>query len=162
MSGPSAAGGRPKPTAAALFGAACSAISWPTRAIWSTRRRCGVACVLPVLLGRMEARFVLPIGFAILSLEHAAVHPANLRPRLPGQQKRSASPAAYSSSGAVWLRTSFSCVAGRSRLAGSSRLHVLTAAAFALSSAIGAVLLEWYCPIRGWKIESDLWHHPRK
>jgi len=23
-------------------------------------------------------------------------------------------------------------------------------------------LLEWLYPIRGWKIESDLWHHPRK
>lgn len=25
-----------------------------------------------------------------------------------------------------------------------------------------SVLLEWFYPIRGWKIESDLWHHPRK
>ena len=33
-----------------------------TAAMW------GVACVLPVLLGQMEARFVLPIGFAVLSL----------------------------------------------------------------------------------------------
>ena len=33
-----------------------------TAAMW------GVACVLPVLLGQLEARFVLPIGFAILSL----------------------------------------------------------------------------------------------
>ena len=38
----------------------------------------------------------------------------------------------------------------------------MTAAAFALLSASGSVLLEWYCPIREWKIESDLWHHPRK
>ena len=33
---------------------------------------------------------------------------------------------------------------------------------FALQSAICSVLLEWFAPIRGWKIESDLWHHPRK
>lgn len=33
---------------------------------------------------------------------------------------------------------------------------------FALQSAIGSVLLEWLQPIRNWKIESDLWHHPRK
>ena len=33
---------------------------------------------------------------------------------------------------------------------------------FALQSAILSVLLEWLCPIRDWKIESDLWHHPRK
>ncbi|MCI9113445.1 MAG: hypothetical protein HFF96_04160 [Oscillibacter sp.] len=45
---------------------------------------------------------------------------------------------------------------------GIGPLHALTAAAFALLSAVGSVLLEWYFPLRGWKIESDLWHHPRK
>ena len=33
---------------------------------------------------------------------------------------------------------------------------------FALQSAVLSVLLEWTHPIRDWKIESDLWHHPRK
>lgn len=33
---------------------------------------------------------------------------------------------------------------------------------FALQSAILSVLLEWNFPLRGWKTESDLWHHPRK
>ena len=33
---------------------------------------------------------------------------------------------------------------------------------FALQSAVLSVLLEWFYLIRGWKIESDLWHHPRK
>ena len=33
---------------------------------------------------------------------------------------------------------------------------------FALQSAVLSVLLEWLYPIRNWKIESDLWHHPRK
>lgn len=33
---------------------------------------------------------------------------------------------------------------------------------FALQSAILSVLLEWKHPLRGWKTESDLWHHPRK
>ena len=37
-----------------------------------------------------------------------------------------------------------------------------TAIFFALQSAIGSVLLEWFFPIRNWKIASDLWHHPRK
>ena len=44
-------------------------------------------------------------------------------------------------------------------------LTVLTAAAcvfFALQSAVLSALLEWFYPIRSWKIESDLWHHPRK
>lgn len=38
----------------------------------------------------------------------------------------------------------------------------LTAVVFALQSAIFSVGLEWFRPIRNWKIESDLWHHPRK
>ena len=33
---------------------------------------------------------------------------------------------------------------------------------FALQSAVASVLLEWHKPIRGWKTEQDLWHHPRK
>ena len=45
---------------------------------------------------------------------------------------------------------------------GVSGKAVLTAACFALLSATGSALLEWICPVRGWKIESDLWHHPRK
>ena len=41
-------------------------------------------------------------------------------------------------------------------------LTVLTAFCFAMQSAVCSVLLEWYYPVRGWKLESDLWHHPRK
>lgn len=40
--------------------------------------------------------------------------------------------------------------------------EIITAALIALQSAILSVLLEWIHPIRNWKIESDLWHHPRK
>ena len=41
-------------------------------------------------------------------------------------------------------------------------LVILTAVYFALQSAALSVLLEWFYPVRDWKIESDLWHHPRK
>ena len=41
-------------------------------------------------------------------------------------------------------------------------VHVWTLLIFALQSAILSVILEWKHPIRGWKTESDLWHHPRK
>lgn len=33
---------------------------------------------------------------------------------------------------------------------------------FALQRAILSVGLEWLRPLRGWKTESELWHHPRK
>ena len=39
-------------------------------------------------------------------------------------------------------------------------VHVGTLLIFALQSAILSVILEWKHPIRGWKTESDLWHHP--
>ena len=39
---------------------------------------------------------------------------------------------------------------------------IVGAVFFALQSAVLSVLLEWFYPIRNWKIESDLWHHPRK
>lgn len=39
---------------------------------------------------------------------------------------------------------------------------IIAAVFFAAQSAIIAVLLEWFFPIRNWKIENDLWHHPRK
>ena len=43
-----------------------------------------------------------------------------------------------------------------------SYTHAGTLLIFALQSAIFSVILEWRHPIRGWKTESDLWHHPRK
>ena len=39
---------------------------------------------------------------------------------------------------------------------------IITALIIALQSAVLSVLLEWFCPLRNWKIENDLWHHPRK
>nr|WP_325302830.1 hypothetical protein [uncultured Oscillibacter sp.] len=134
-----------------------------TAAMW------GVACVLPVLLGQMEARFVLPIGFAILSLNTPICILLSCDPALeravrflPGQQKAFCVPYCLF----IFLCNLaadivFLC-SWQIQLGGIGPLHALTAAAFALLSAVGSVLLEWYFPLRGWKIESDLWHHPRK
>ena len=48
------------------------------------------------------------------------------------------------------------------QIGGVTGLMIAAAVFFALQSAVCSVLLEWFYPIRGWKIESDLWHHPRK
>lgn len=41
--------------------------------------------------------------------------------------------------------------------------QMLAAALFiALQSALAAVWLEWQHPLKNWRSESDLWHHPRK
>lgn len=134
-----------------------------TAAMWA------VACVLPVLLGQMEARFVLPIGFAILSLNTPLCILLSCDPALeqavrflPGQQKAFCVPyCLFLFGGNLAADVIFLC-SWQLQIGGVALLHLLTAASFALLSAVGSVLLEWYCPIRGWKIESDLWHHPRK
>ena len=48
------------------------------------------------------------------------------------------------------------------QLGGIGILHIICAVILAAFSATGSVLLEWFAPVRSWKIESDLWHHPRK
>ena len=134
-----------------------------TAAMW------GVACVLPVLLGQMEAHFVLLIGFAILSLNTPICILLSCDPALeqavrflPGQKKALCVPYCLFIFGCnLTVDIIFLC-SWQLQVGGIIPLHALTAAAFALLSAAGSVLLEWYCPIRGWNIESDLWHHPRK
>ena len=134
-----------------------------TAAMW------GVACVLPVLLGQMEARFILPVGFAILSLNTPLCILLSCDPALeeavrflPGQQRAFCIPYCLFIFGCNLAADIIFLCSWQLQIGGIAPLHILTAASFALLSAAGSVLLEWYCPIRGWKIESDLWHHPRK
>ena len=134
-----------------------------TAAMW------GVACVLPVLLGQMEARFILPVGFAILSLNTPLCILLSCDPALeqavrflPGQQKAFCIPYCLFIFGCNLAADIIFLCSWQLQIGGIIPLHILTAASFALLSATGSVLLEWYCPIRGWNIESDLWHHPRK
>ncbi len=134
-----------------------------TAAMW------GVACVLPVLLGQMEVRFVLPIGFAILSLNTPICILLSCDPALeqtvrflPGQQKAFCVPYCLFLFGFDLTADIIFLCSWQFQIGGVIPLHALMAATFALLSAAGSVLLEWYCPIRGWKIESDLLHHPRK
>ena len=134
-----------------------------TAAMW------GVACVLPVLLGQMEARFVLPIGFAILSLNTPICILLSCDPALeravrflPGQGRAFCVPYCLFIFGCNLAADMVFLCSWQIQLGGIGPLHALTAAAFALLSAVGSVLLEWYFPLRGWKIESDLWHHTRK
>ena len=134
-----------------------------TAAMW------GVACVLPVLLGQLEARFVLPIGFAILSLNTPLCILLSCDPALeravrflPGQGGAFCVPYCLFIFGFNLTADIIFLCSWQLQIGGVILRHALTAAAFALLSAVGSVLLEWYCPIRGWKIESDLWHHPRK
>ena len=48
------------------------------------------------------------------------------------------------------------------QLGGISARHIICGVVLAALSATGSVALEWFAPIKNWKLESDLWHHPRK
>ncbi len=129
----------------------------------------GAACVLPVFFKQMESQFMVPIGFAILSMNTPVCILLSCDPSfeqavrfLPDQKRAFCIP---------YCLFIFACnMTANMIFLFSLQMHngnvtvFMTAAAlfFALLSAVCSVLLEWFYPIRDWKIESDLWHHPRK
>ncbi len=129
----------------------------------------GIACVLPIFFEQIESWFAVSFSFAILSFNtpicillscdrdfEQAVR------FLPGQKKAFAVPYGMfiflcNLTADIVFLCSFQIQKG-----GISLLMAAGAVFFALQSAIVSVLLEWFYPIRNWKMESDLWHHPRK
>ena len=128
-----------------------------------------VALVLPYFLREMAGLSVIPVGFAILSLNTPICILLSCDPDLeqavrflPGQKGCFCIP---------YCLFIFLCNIAADVIFlcswqiqnGSVTVHMIAGAVFfALQSAVLSVLLEWFYPIRGWKIESDLWHHPRK
>lgn len=134
-----------------------------TAAMWSA------ACVLPIFFRQMENLFVLPMGFAILSLNTPICILLSCDPALeqavrflPRQEKTFCIPYCMfiflcNMTADIVFLCSWEIQNG-----GITIGIVLIALFFALQSAISSVLLEWFSPIQEWKTESDLWHHPRK
>ena len=128
-----------------------------------------VALVLPCFLKEMAGLSVIPVGFAILSLNTPICILLSCDPDLeqavrflPGQKRRFCIP---------YCLFIFLCNMAADVIFllswqiqnGSVTAYMIAGAVFfALQSAVLSVLLEWFYPIQGWKIESDLWHHPRK
>ena len=134
-----------------------------TAALW------GVACLLPALFSPAEDLFLAPMGFAILSLNTPLGILLSCDPALeqavrslPGQKRTFCLPyggflfCSHLAAEAVFL---FSWQVQNGAVTGSM---LLAAVLFAMQSAILTVLLEWGFPLREWKLEADLWHHPRK
>ncbi len=127
-----------------------------------------VACVLPLFFKQIDSSFV-PIVFAILSLNTPICILLSCDPSfeqairsLPGQRNTFCAPyCLFLFSCNLIANVIFLCSL-QITYGSVSIWMILTAAYFALQSAIFSVLLEWFYPIRHWKIESDLWHHPRK
>ncbi len=128
-----------------------------------------IACILPLFFQQMDSLFVIPIGFAILSLntpvcillscDHALEQAVRF---LPGQKKTFCIPYCLFIFLCNITADMFFLFSWQIQIGGVTVLMVITAIFFAMQSAVFSVLLEWFYPIRRWKIESDLWHHPRK
>lgn len=127
------------------------------------------ACILPLFFRQMESMYVIPMGFAILSLNTPVCILLSCDPSLeqavrflPDQKKTFCmSYCLFIFLCNVTADLIFLCSL-QFQTGGVTVLMAVTAFFFAMQSAVFSVLLEWFCPIRGWKIESDLWHHPRK
>lgn len=129
----------------------------------------GIACVLPSFFGRAESLSAVPVGFAVLSmntpvcillscdrdLERAVRF-------LPGQGKAFCVPYGFFVFSCNMAADVFFLCSLEIQTGIVAPWMVAAAAFFALQSAAISVFLEWFFPIRSWKIESDLWHHPRK
>lgn len=130
---------------------------------------CAIACFLPLLFGEFQGLNMFPIGLAILCLNTPICTLLSCDPDLeqairvlPGQAGR------FCRRYCLFIFIVNGIVAGiylgswQIIHGGIGLVHVGTVLLFALQSAILSVILEWKHPIRGWKTESDLWHHPRK
>ncbi len=128
-----------------------------------------VAVGMPYFLREMAGLSVVAVGFAILSLntpicillscDRDLEQAVRL---LPGQKRRFCIPYCLfiflcNMAADVIFLSSWQLQNG-----GVTVFMLAGAVFFALQSAVLSVLLEWFYPVRSWKIESDLWHHPRK
>jgi len=130
---------------------------------------CVIAGVLPLLLGQLEEWNVMPLGFAVLCLNTPVCILLSCDPGLeqavrvlPGQAGRFCTRYCLFLFAVNMTVSSVYLISWQIRYGGVGSVEITTALLMALQSAVLSVLLEWFFPIRSWKIENDLWHHPRK
>ena len=130
---------------------------------------CGIACFLPLLFGEFQGLNMFPVGLAILCLNTPICTLLSCDPdleqairMLPGQAGRFCRKYCLFIFAVNSIVTSIYFCSWQMVNGGLNFVHVGILLIFALQSAILSVILEWKHPIRGWKTESDLWHHPRK
>lgn len=135
----------------------------------NTAGLCVVAGVLPSILGQFKELNVMPLGFAILCLNTPICILLSCDSGLeqavrvlPGQARRFCIHYCLFIFSVNMIVSSVYLISWQIQYSGVNSIEILTALLLALQSAILSVLLEWFQPIRNWKIENDLWHHPRK
>lgn len=130
---------------------------------------CAIAGFMPFILGQFEGLNVMPLGFAILCLNTPICILLSCDPNLeqavrvlPGQARRFCSRYCLFIFNVNMAVSSVYLISWQIQHGSVGGIDIITALLFALQSAIFSVLLEWLYPIRKWKIENDLWRHPRK
>lgn len=111
----------------------------------------------------------MPLGFAVLCLNTPICILLSCDPgleqavrTLPRQTKRFCTNYCFFIFSVNMAVNSVYLISWQIGKSGVNSTEIITALIIALQSAILSVLLEWFCPVRNWKIENDLWHHPRK
>ena len=135
----------------------------------NTAGLCVIAGVMPFILGQFEGVNVMPLGFAVLCLNTPICILLSCDPdleqavrTLPGQAKRFCTNYCFFIFSVNMAVNSVYLISWQIGKGGVNSTEIITALIIALQSAVLSVLLEWFCPVRNWKIENDLWHHPRK
>lgn len=130
---------------------------------------CVIGGILPMFLGQFEGVNVMPLGFAILCLNTPICILLSCDPDLeqavrvlPGQAGHFCIRYSFFIFSVNMAVSSVYLTAWQMQHGGVGGMEIMAAVLIALQSAILSVLLEWFHPIRSWKIENDLWHHPRK
>ena len=160
---------RHKPGMASVFVYLLRYLTSNTNYLLNTIALCAFACVLPFILGQFNGFNNMPMGFAVLSLNTPICTLISGDPdteqglrTMPGQVMR------FCTQYCLFFFFANSMISGvylmcwQLRNGGVGYIEFLTAVLFALQSSIFSVALEWLRPLRGWKVEIDLWHHPRK
>ena len=137
--------------------------------LMNTAGLCMVGGILPTILGRFEGLNVMPLGFAILCLNTPICILLSCDPGLeqavrvlPRQAGRFCTRYSFFIFFVNMAVNSVYLVVWQIQHGGVGGMEIMASVLISLQSAILSVLLEWFHPIRDWKIESDLWHHPRK
>ena len=137
--------------------------------LMNTAGLCVIGGILPMILGQFDGVNVMPLGFAILCLNTPICILLSCDPDLeqavrvlPGQAGRFCTRYSFFIFSVNMAVSSVYLISWQIQHGGVCGMDIMTAVLIALQSAILSVLLEWLHPIRNWKVESDLWNHPRK
>lgn len=129
----------------------------------------GVACVLPLMFREIQGLNTFPLGLAVLCMNTPLCTLLSGDPELeqalymlPGQRRHFCFPYSLFLCAANSLPTGIYICGWQILQGGISAADIWTGAVFSAQSALFSVFLEWKYPLRGWKTENDLWHHPRK